>query len=1278
MACSDQAQKDSEANKHGSGTFVWCGCGWSWSWTSAKDGLVALHGKYSRHCSNKLKDKIAHMHHVVDMSGRYMFKSDRLAVEAEAQEAYYTSLFYAHRAGIKERKAHAKYLAEEAKKKEAIMNDYDEPDMDDMINDYIADQDEGPPEYEEFDEAPDPYDFEERQPMDNNNNGVVMGDTAAIKDAAAEPPHDDEDDVPKVISTDSTSPVTVSSLHRNNGNDIYGFECFTGVNGWRSTANTMTKLQLKQSKNGATIMEATSWKKKKQEVDKDDISMNDDDSSIMDTDEMDNGRVRSKRDFTSTNNIPAGSKMAVADAQLVRFRERQEKECLGRTWGVTATHWNGGNDERFLHGKHTTMDSSLPRLGEDSMAVTLANGTRTFVKRSRRDSIGGRPAEVSSNEANQDDNKEINLLGLPMSELIRRADIIQKRAIRRKLEREERYGKKVNATPEADLATDAAASVNENDSMNEVDATKENDNSQVKEDIVDEEVTVPKVKPITTKEEIKRQQEAERHRREVQYQQRLWVDKHAPTTISHLLSDERTNREVLRALRGWDPYVFKKDAPARPTPAYTRKYQGGQQQQQQQQNNGKGKPNKGKDSKNRDKEKKNGDDDENVYNQKVDLRPDERSRVILLSGPPGVGKSTLAHIVCKHAGYRPIEVNASDERSASALTERVTRAMESSTLNMGEDSNSGKAGKPNCIILDEVDGADAKTSIAALVNIIRAEIPTPSKRGGKKGKGARATYLRRPIILICNHKHAPALRPILPYAKQFDVQPPNPERLIGRLRAVLSAERMSVVAGGMLLHRLVASTGGDIRSCLYALQFASARARELTMKKRERDGIQPGEDSGVVMCDISSTLMAALDKSNGLKDMQGDVSGTVATVFRKKKSSGKNKRQKTSTGASSLVSSDNAVDFVLEAVNHFGDNSKTLDCLFMNVNRVSYVDPTLDRCSVAFEWLSEADTFRSHNSNVAMNNSAEHHFMQKFYIPTAAAAIHVLCCVETKPDLTFSTRPLSDMNYQNQANVSLVQRFMEGLAPRARSGVGGGTNNVVSDVIPFSLWLLSAGDGKHSLSKPVSSVEMLQAEEKLAFSAHVATLRALGLTYVKEDVGFNNTRNFDNENVRLEPEIDKLVKFEGMDDTGRKQIPALLKELLAHGATVAALRERELEAKEAQDVGEKAALKKDLPKEVSPSKLPTKATTTPAKKSLPKPKTGNNSAAKNFLGKRAAKAKEAKSLKRAAIVGFDRSKKTKFSNTGSGVELSKVIRFKYQKGFSQAVRAPCPIEDLID
>ena len=67
------------------------------------------------------------------------------------------------------------------------------------------------------------------------------------------------------------------------------------------------------------------------------------------------------------------------------------------------------------------------------------------------------------------------------------------------------------------------------------------------------------------------------------------------------------------------------------------------------------------------------------------------------SGPPGVGKSTLAHIVARLCGYRPLEVNGSDERSTSVLKERILRTMESNTLDLS--SEKGKA-RPKCLILD--------------------------------------------------------------------------------------------------------------------------------------------------------------------------------------------------------------------------------------------------------------------------------------------------------------------------------------------------------------------------------------------------------------------------------------------------------------------------------------------------------------------------------------------------------------------------------------------------
>ncbi|PSN58137.1 hypothetical protein C0J52_01024 [Blattella germanica] len=77
---------------------------------------------------------------------------------------------------------------------------------------------------------------------------------------------------------------------------------------------------------------------------------------------------------------------------------------------------------------------------------------------------------------------------------------------------------------------------------------------------------------------------------------------------------------------------------------------------------------------------------ENKFTSKSTLNTDldehgcPKQKVALLCGPPGLGKTTLAHMVGAHAGYNVIEVNASDDRSPELFRTQLEAATRMNSL----------------------------------------------------------------------------------------------------------------------------------------------------------------------------------------------------------------------------------------------------------------------------------------------------------------------------------------------------------------------------------------------------------------------------------------------------------------------------------------------------------------------------------------------------------------------------------------------------------------------
>ena len=164
------------------------------------------------------------------------------------------------------------------------------------------------------------------------------------------------------------------------------------------------------------------------------------------------------------------------------------------------------------------------------------------------------------------------------------------------------------------------------------------------------------------------------------------------------------------------------------------------------------------------------------------------TKPLLLVGPPGIGKTTLANLAGKNFGYDMISLNASDVRNKKNIQEILQPVLGSQTV----------LGKP-MIFIDEVDGVHGRSDyggVEALINILKE--PTV------------------PIILAANNDSSDKMKKIKKVVKTISLRPLPPRLLRLYLNMVLEKENANINPGR--LFKLVSESNGDIRSMLNSAQ----------------------------------------------------------------------------------------------------------------------------------------------------------------------------------------------------------------------------------------------------------------------------------------------------------------------------------------------------------------------------------------------------------------------------------------------------------------------------
>ena len=177
----------------------------------------------------------------------------------------------------------------------------------------------------------------------------------------------------------------------------------------------------------------------------------------------------------------------------------------------------------------------------------------------------------------------------------------------------------------------------------------------------------------------------------------------------------------------------------------------------------------------------------------------------LLSGPPGVGKTTTAYLVCKELGYDMVEMNASDTRSKKMLGESVSDTVNTTSVAsmMGKGNKNNTVTSKRVLLMDEVDGMagnEDRGGVAELINLIKNS--------------------KVPVICMCNDRNHQKIKSLANHCFDLRFSRPRVEQIKAFMMSVCFREKIQIEPEA--LTELIIGCGQDVRQVLHHLSMVKA------------------------------------------------------------------------------------------------------------------------------------------------------------------------------------------------------------------------------------------------------------------------------------------------------------------------------------------------------------------------------------------------------------------------------------------------------------------------